>query len=132
LVSCPDQEKGENATGWIDSAKVLGLAFDYAKPHPSGCGLIIHCRLWLYPTVTVTIRDINGNALSGATVSLVWSDGVTVTCTTGTSGTCTVKRNNIGSAVLSLGLDVTGVALNGYTYDATTNAVMSIIVNKPK
>ncbi len=61
----------------------------------------------------------------------MWSDGVTATCTIGTAGTCTTTRNNIGSQVSSLTLEVTNATLSGYVYDPTVNEKTSITVNKP-
>jgi hypothetical protein len=82
--------------------------------------------------VTIIIHDQSHNILSGASVYFLWSDGVVATCTTGLDGTCTVKRNNLKSTVLSLTLSVTDVALTGYEYDPTANEETSITIYKPE
>ena len=57
---------------------------------------------------------------------------MTTTCTTGDSGTCTVTRNNIGSGVISLTIEVTDVVKDGYLYNPAANDVTSITLNKPQ
>ena len=97
----------------------------------SGTTVLARAGKW-NATVTVTIHDASHGGLSGAEVSLMWSDGLTAICTTGSTGTCTVTRNNIGSAVPSLILEVTNVTLSGTEYDPTLNEMTSFTVNKPK
>jgi hypothetical protein len=83
-------------------------------------------------SVVVTIHDANHSGLSDAVVSLVWSDGQTTTCTTGSDGTCTFNRDYISSKLPSLILEVTNVTLSGTEYDPTLNEVTNITVNKPQ
>lgn len=57
--------------------------------------------------------------------------GDPATCTTGSDGACTITRSNIGSTVPSLTLEVTGLALSGYEYDAAASEETSITIAKP-
>jgi hypothetical protein len=72
--------------------------------------------------VTITVHDSNHVAISGAQVSGSWSTGGTQTCTTGTSGTCTVTLSNLGRARnASVTYTVNSVSKSGYTYQSTAN-----------
>jgi len=82
-------------------------------------------------SVTVQIQTLDGRTLSGALVYFAWSDGIKTSCTTGSTGTCTISRSSIGSTVASLTLSVTDVILSGYQYDPTANAISKITVTKP-
>ncbi len=82
--------------------------------------------------VIISILDGSGSPLPGATVLLVWSDGVKVTCTTDANGKCTIKRSNIAKTVSNLTLSVSDVTLPGYVYDPTAAANTSVTVYKPR
>ncbi len=82
--------------------------------------------------VTISILDSSGSPLAGASLSLVWSDGVKVTCTTDADGKCTVKRSNIARTVSNLTLNVSDVTLPGYVYDPTAAGNTSVTVYKPR
>lgn len=72
--------------------------------------------------VTITVHDANQNPLSGAQVSGGWSAGGSSTCTTGTSGTCTVTLSNLGRARnASVTYTVSNVTRSGYTYQSSAN-----------
>lgn len=73
-------------------------------------------------TATVTILDANGQAVSGASVSGVWSGVVNSsgTATTRTSGTAKFNSPNTKSRG-TFTFTVTGVTLSGYSYDAAQN-----------
>ncbi|HOZ37448.1 MAG TPA: S8 family serine peptidase [Anaerolineaceae bacterium] len=73
--------------------------------------------------VTITIKDNQGESVSGATVSGVWSDGYTgsASCVTGSNGTCEVSAKNLKLTVPSVTFSVSNVTLSGYTYDASAN-----------
>lgn len=75
-------------------------------------------------TVTITVDP----AVLGAMVSGSWSTGGTVTCTTISTGTCTVTSNNLRNNVLSTTFSVTDVVLVGYEY---TPGVTSVTIYKP-
>lgn len=74
-------------------------------------------------TVVVTINP----ALGGAVVSGAWSNGSAVTCTTGTTGQCTVSLN-VKTAVSSITYTVTNVVLAGYNYEP---GVVTVTISKP-
>ena len=74
-------------------------------------------------TVTVKVVDENGVAVSGAFVTGAWSGGYTGmgTCTTGSSGTCSMVTGSMKLTVTSVTFTVSNVAASGYTYNATAN-----------
>lgn len=74
-------------------------------------------------TVVVTINP----ALSGAVVSGTWSSDTAATCTTGTSGLCSVTLN-VKNTTGSVTFTVISVALAGYTY---VPEVTFVTINKP-
>lgn len=69
-------------------------------------------------SVTATVLDVNNFPVSGATVNGTWGKSSTASCTTSTSGTCSVSK---GSKALSETFTVTGVTHSTLTYDATAN-----------
>jgi len=81
-------------------------------------------------TVTITVLDQNNTAVSGVVVTGSWSGAKTgtVTCTTGTTGTCSVTASNMTGT--SVTYTVTNLAKTGYTYNASANVVTSITVTK--
>jgi hypothetical protein len=84
-------------------------------------------------TVTVGVVDSSNNPVANVTVSAGWSNGYTAagSCTTGTSGTCSVGTPRLDNAVTSVKLTVSTLAHATLTYDASANVVSSIVVNKP-
>jgi hypothetical protein len=84
-------------------------------------------------TVGITIRDETGEAVAGATVTGVWSDGASGSdsCVTDEAGHCLVGQSNIKSNVGVVTFTVTDVASDGYTYDASSNLQSSISVSQP-
>jgi hypothetical protein len=81
--------------------------------------------------VTITALDQNNAAVSGVVVTGSWSGATSGTgsCTTGTNGACSVTTPNLSSGA-SVTFSVSNLAKDGYTYDATANAVSSIAVTK--
>lgn len=75
-------------------------------------------------TVSATISP----ALSGAVVSGSWSNGTNTTCTTDTTGICSVTLN-IKTNTTSITFTVNNVTLAGYIYDP--GALTSVTVTKP-
>ena len=71
----------------------------------------------------------NKHSLVIAAVSMLWGDGTAATCTTSSTGACTVSRSNILSGVMSP--EVTNVTKTDYLYDPASNDETSITVNKP-
>jgi serine protease len=84
-------------------------------------------------TVTVTIQDANNAAVSSAVVTGSWSGGVsgTGTCTTGSTGQCSMTSANIKKTKTTETFTVTGVVKSGSTYNAAANLISKVTVNKP-
>jgi hypothetical protein len=76
-------------------------------------------RTWT-AIVTITIHDANHSALAGAVVSGSWSNGGTASCTTDSSGQCSVSQNGIPKRTGSVTLMVTDVT-DTLTYDSAYN-----------
>jgi len=74
-------------------------------------------------TVTITVHDSAGKALSGALVQGTWSGGYagTVAVTTGSNGQVQVSTGNIPTKKTSVTFTVNNVTLANYTYDAGSN-----------
>jgi hypothetical protein len=70
--------------------------------------------------VTITVRDQNGNPVSGVIVSGVWTGGFSATCTTNAAGQCSVSRN-FAKKQTSLSFTVTALAKSGYAYRSAEN-----------
>lgn len=66
-------------------------------------------------TVTITVGDGSGATLSGATVTGAWLGGAGSSCTTGSSGTCSVSVN-VGRKTSSVTWTVSNVTKAAYTY----------------
>lgn len=77
-------------------------------------------RTWT-ARVTITVHDASEGAVSGAVVSGTWSGGPSASCTTGSTGSCTLTRSGIAKKTGSVTFTVTGVVVNGVTYDASVN-----------
>jgi PKD repeat protein len=77
--------------------------------------------------VTITLHQAiagsESGAVSGATVSGSWSNGATgsASCTTNSSGQCTVAKSNLKTSLSSVQFKVTGVTSSGYTYSPGSN-----------
>ncbi|WP_207717512.1 S8 family peptidase [Caenimonas soli] len=81
----------------------------------------------------VTVRDINtGAGVANAAVTGSFSVGGTATCTTGSTGGCTLTsgpiKSNAASSTTLTGTGVTGTLM---TYDASQNTVSQIVISKP-
>jgi tartrate-resistant acid phosphatase type 5 len=74
-------------------------------------------------TVTITVHDANHQAVSSATVAGTWSAGVrgTSSCTTNSSGVCSVSKANLKTSVPSVTFTVTDVTKSGYVYQSSSN-----------
>lgn len=73
-------------------------------------------------TVTITVHDANDQPVSGAAVSGKWSYSTsTVSCTTDSSGKCSITSGRIAKNTSSVSFSVSGVTLSGGTYDSTKN-----------
>ena len=73
--------------------------------------------------VTVTVHGRTEGAVPSVTVSGNWSSGGGGSCTTNTSGQCTIARKNLKSNVGSITFAVSDIAdaASTYSYDATDN-----------
>ena len=72
-------------------------------------------------TFTITIKDANGAAVSGAVVNGTVNGSTNVSCTTGTNGQCSVTAS-AKNTVASISYSVTNVTATGYTYNAAGNS----------
>jgi len=88
-----------------------------------GVSTTINKNFWR-ATVTATVSP----AVSGAVVSGTWSSGAAASCTTGSTGQCSVTVTASTKTVGSVTYTVNNVALAGYTYAPT---VTSVTVTKP-
>jgi subtilisin len=88
-----------------------------------GSGSTVNKNFWK-ATVAATIDPV----LAGAVVSGVWASGAAATCTTDTTGKCTVTLNVSTKTYSSITFTVNNVALAGYVY---APSVTSVTVTKP-
>ncbi|MBE0697315.1 MAG: S8 family serine peptidase, partial [Anaerolineaceae bacterium] len=88
----------------------------------TGSSSTVNKNFWK-ATVVVKID----HAMSGAVVSGKWISGTSTTCTTDTSGECTVTLN-VRTKTTFIEFTVNAVTLAGYTY---VPGVTSVTVNKP-
>jgi len=72
-------------------------------------------------TVTVKTEDASNNPLAGVLVTGSWSDGSTASCTTGSSGTCTLPVKSVGKRSSSITFTVTNLSKAGFTYQSSAN-----------
>lgn len=74
-------------------------------------------------TAAVSVRDGQGNAVPGATVSGQWSGltSGTGSVVTGSNGVATFTSANSKARSGTFTFRVTGVALSGYAYDSAKN-----------
>ncbi|MGH8846941.1 MAG: S8 family serine peptidase [Polaromonas sp.] len=84
-------------------------------------------------SAVVTVRDINtGATVAKATVAGSFSVGGAATCTTGSTGNCTLTsgaiKSSAASATTLTGTGVSGTLMN---YDASQNTVTQIVISKP-
>jgi serine protease AprX len=84
-------------------------------------------------TVTVLIRDENGDPVPNATVSGSWSKGfyASSSCTTDASGQCMVEQTGIDNKTRRVSFNVDGVSHLTLTYNAALNVVPTIRVDRP-
>lgn len=81
---------------------------------------------------TATVRNASGALVSGAVVKGNYSVGGSgLSCTTNTSGTCTIKSGNLSKSTLSTTFSVTDITGTNLSYDASRNTVSSIVIAKP-
>ena len=104
-----------------------------------GIGTRVNSRRW-HASVTITVHDGNHAPLAGVTVRGSWSNGTsgTSTCTTNSSGTCTVTSKNILNQRTSVTFTITNLTASGFTYQSSANHDpdgdsngTTIVVNRP-
>ncbi len=71
-------------------------------------------------TATITVKDGDGNLVSGAKVDGKFNTAV-ISCTTGTTGQCSVSIS-LKTTVTSATFTVNNLTLTGYTYNAAANS----------
>ena len=83
-------------------------------------------------TVTIAVRDGTGAAVPSAVVSGGWTPGTSASCTTGSSGTCSVTSANLSrSATPSVVFTVSAITRTGFTYTPALNQATAISVARP-
>jgi hypothetical protein len=73
--------------------------------------------------VTIAVHDANHNPIANATVTGAWSNGAsgTSSCTTNSSGQCTVSKRDIRKGRNSVTFTVNNVSRSGSTYNSNNN-----------
>ncbi len=71
-------------------------------------------------SVTITVRNGSGVAVSGATVTGSWAGKGSTACTTTTTGQCSMTKTGLTSA--SIVFTVTNVSKSGFSYNASLNS----------
>jgi len=81
--------------------------------------------------VNVTIHGSGDNVLEGATVSGSWSTGREMSCTTSSSGYCSITLSNLKTTLGSVTFTVINVSASGWEYNANDNHETAITINRP-
>jgi subtilisin family serine protease len=82
-------------------------------------------------TVTIgTFSSGSAEAVANATVAVEFQPGGTASCTTGTSGSCTVTSPNFKNTVSATDAAVRNVSGPNLVYDASPNYATSVKINK--
>lgn len=88
-------------------------------------------KKWL-ALVTATVRDISsGSVVANALVSGSFSMGGSASCTTASTGSCTLSSVSLATTVPSTSFTVSHVAGSGLVYDSSQNSVSQVLVAKP-
>jgi len=74
-------------------------------------------------TVTIVVHNNNEQLVANATVTGQWTNGATgtVTCTTNSSGVCSVARTGLSARTTSVTFSVTGLTATSLIYAASSN-----------
>ena len=81
--------------------------------------------------VTITVHDQNNNPVAGAAVEGLWESGRSSICVSDQAGQCGLSITRLRTSIASMGFSVTGLAKNGYLYDASSNVENSILTSSP-
>lgn len=73
-------------------------------------------------TVTVTVRNGGAALVAGASVRGTWPDGSSASCTTGSTGTCSVTSGTLARSLTSTTFRVGSVTLEDHTYTGAANS----------
>ena len=97
----------------------------------AGFGTSVNRNFWRANVTAYVVTDVDGTAtaVSGATVTGAFSTGGTKSCTTDSSGTCTLSSDNLRSTVQSVDFSVGGVS-HTLAYDAEASQTTTT-VSKP-
>jgi subtilisin family serine protease len=79
----------------------------------------------------VTMFTPGGAVMSNVTVSGTFDVGVSTSCITGSTGTCTLNSGAISSGVGATKLTITGATGFNMTYDNSKNVYNDVIINWP-
>lgn len=83
-------------------------------------------------TATITVRDASGNLVSGANVAGKFSvGGSSVSCTTASTGACSVTTGTLSTRVTQTTYTVSGISGSAIQYDASKNVLSSVAITKP-
>lgn len=83
-------------------------------------------------TVTVTMRDLaSGGVVPNVQVSGSYAPGGTASCTTGSTGSCSLSSALINRVYSSTTFTVTGASGSNMVYDSGSNVVSQITVARP-
>jgi hypothetical protein len=82
-------------------------------------------------TVTITVQNANLTAVANATVRGSFTGKGTVSCITGSNGTCSITSSNIPVATTSTTFTVSNISGSGMTYNPAANTSTSITISKP-
>jgi hypothetical protein len=72
-------------------------------------------------TVTITVHNASHQPVSGVSVTGSWSNGGTSSCTTNSSGVCSVSKTKIPSSTTAITFTVTNASASGYSYTSSAN-----------
>ena len=83
-------------------------------------------------TASIFVKDANGTAVPGATVSGSFTiGGSSFSCTTSTNGACSIKSGNISKSTLETIFAVKGISGTSMRYDPIRNVASSVAIPKP-
>ena len=119
-----DSGGGDSTEPTLTTVSVGGLSASSARVSRNGN--------WR-ASVSVLIRDASGNAVPGATVTGDFTAGGTgLSCTTGSTGRCTIASGTLSKNLKSTTWTVKAVAGSGLQYQASGNSASSITVSAPR
>jgi len=82
--------------------------------------------------VTVSVKDSAGKAVSGATVNGAFTvGGSSVSCTTGSTGNCSVTTGKLSNSTTQTIYSVKQIAGTNMVYEASANTASSVVVKRP-